>query len=104
MDQCSEWNSVIGAGCRLAAGHAGNCSFDGPPAANTRFSAPSTDVYRDTDHRYRTDPAFYSAVRTLEAIAREHGFTPGELKQIAFKAALNIEETRGFGYHQGLGR
>lgn len=55
----------------------------------------TNDIYRDTDHRYRSDPAFYSAVRTLEAIAREYGFTPGELKQIAFKAALNIEETRG---------
>lgn len=52
-----------------------------------------TDIYRDTDERYQRDPAFYSAVRTLEAIAREHGFTPGELKQIAFKAALNVEMT-----------
>jgi hypothetical protein len=52
-----------------------------------------SDVYRDTDERYRRDPAFYSAVRTMEAIAREHGFTPGELKQIAFKAAVNIEMT-----------
>jgi hypothetical protein len=53
-----------------------------------------TDIYRDTDERYQRDPAFYSAVRTMEAIAREHGFTPGELKQIAFKAALNLEEKR----------
>lgn len=53
-----------------------------------------TDIYRDTDERYQCDPAFHAAVRTMEAIAREHGFTPGELKQIAFKAALNIEMTR----------
>lgn len=52
-----------------------------------------TDIYRDTDERYQRDPAFYSAVRTLEVIAREHGFTPGELRQIAFKAALNLELT-----------
>ncbi len=53
-----------------------------------------TDVYRDTDERYRNDPAFRAAVTTLEVAAAEHGFTPGELKQIAFKAALNIEERR----------
>jgi hypothetical protein len=58
-----------------------------------------TDVYRDTDERYQRDPAFYSAVRTMEAIAREHGFTPGELKQIAFKAALNLEEKRDWQIH-----
>jgi hypothetical protein len=52
------------------------------------------DFYSDTDDRYRRDPDFQHAVRILEHLAREHGFTPGELKQIAFKAALNIEETR----------
>ena len=52
-------------------------------------SAPS--VYRDTETRYLNDPSFRAAVKSLEAMAREHGFTPGELKQIAFKAALNIE-------------
>ncbi len=50
-----------------------------------------TDVYRDTDERYRNDPAFHAAVTSLEVAAAEHGFTPGELKQIAFKAALNLE-------------
>jgi len=50
-----------------------------------------TDVYRDTDHRYLHDPAFHAAVTSLEVAATEHGFTPGELKQIAFKAALNLE-------------
>ncbi len=49
------------------------------------------DVYRDTDERYRNDPAFHAAVTMLEVAATEHGFTPGELKQIAFKAALNLE-------------
>lgn len=50
-----------------------------------------TDYYRDTDERYKNDPAFHGAVQMLMHVAREHGFTPGELKQIAFKAALNIE-------------
>jgi hypothetical protein len=49
------------------------------------------DMYRDTDERYHNDPAFHAAVTSLEAAATKHGFTPGELKQIAFKAALNIE-------------
>lgn len=53
-----------------------------------------SDVYRDTDHRYHTDPAFRAVVKLLERAAIEHGFTPGELKQMAFKAALNIEERR----------
>lgn len=52
------------------------------------------DVYQDTDHRYQTDPAFRAVVKMLEQAAIEHGFTPGELKQMAFKAALNIEERR----------
>lgn len=53
-----------------------------------------TDVYRDTDHRYLHDAAFHGAVQMLESLARQHGYTPGELKQIAFKAALNIEMSR----------
>jgi hypothetical protein len=52
------------------------------------------NMYRDTESRYHNDPAFRAAVKTLEGIAERHGFTPGELKQIAFKAALNIEERR----------
>lgn len=49
------------------------------------------NFYDDTDRRYYNDPAFHAAVRLLEKLAEEHGFTPGELKQIAFKAALNLE-------------
>lgn len=51
-------------------------------------------VYRDSEERYRNDPAFHAAVTTMERMATQHGFTPGELKQIAFKAALNIETER----------
>lgn len=54
--------------------------------------------YRDTDERYRNDAAFHAAVKMLEQLARTHGLTPGELKQIAFKAALNIEMKRPIGY------
>lgn len=49
------------------------------------------NVYRDTESRYLNDAAFHAAVRMLESAAERHGFTPGELKQIAFKAALNLE-------------
>lgn len=52
-----------------------------------------TDVYRDTEERFAKDPAFHAAVTLLERLAREHGFTPGELKQIAFAAALRVEMT-----------
>jgi len=50
------------------------------------------DLYRDTEDRVRNDPAFHGAVMMLAAMAREHGFTPGELKQIAFAAAVYVEE------------
>ena len=49
------------------------------------------NVYRDTESCYLNDPPFHAAVKVLERIAEQYGFTPGELKQIAFKAALNIE-------------
>jgi hypothetical protein len=48
------------------------------------------NVYRDTDERYGNDPAFRAAVTMLERAAEQHGFTPGELKQIAFMAALKM--------------
>lgn len=55
---------------------------------------PTENVYRDTEHRYLHDATFHAAVKMLEAAAERHGFTPGELRQIAFKAALNLEERR----------
>ncbi len=51
-------------------------------------------IYRDTESRYLNDAAFHAAVKMLEAAAERHGFTPGELKQVAFKAALNLEMRR----------
>lgn len=47
--------------------------------------------YKDTEHRMIHDVSFRAAVMMLANLAREHGFTPGELKQIAFRAALEIE-------------
>jgi hypothetical protein len=47
--------------------------------------------YSESDYRYRNDPEFAAAVASLENIADRNGFTPYDLKQIAFKAALNIQ-------------
>jgi hypothetical protein len=57
-------------------------------------SGEPSDYYRDSDERYDRDPAFHHAVDMVQALAHQHGFTPGELKQIAFYAALKIEERR----------
>lgn len=50
-----------------------------------------TNEYKDTEHRMMHDASFRAAVMMLANVAREHGFTPGELKQIAFRAALELE-------------
>ena len=52
------------------------------------------NIYRDSEYRYLHDAPFRAAVTMLEKVAVEHGFAPGELKQIAFQAALNIERER----------
>ena len=49
------------------------------------------NLYNDTDLRMLNDPAFHAVVDYLMHVAREHGFTPGELKQMAFRAALELE-------------
>lgn len=49
------------------------------------------DFYRDTEDRYRRDAEFRIAVESLVHLATQNGFTPGELKQIAFMAALRCE-------------
>ncbi len=48
-------------------------------------------VYRDTEDRMRNDAAFHALVMHLAHVAAEHGFTPGELKQAAFAAAVYVE-------------
>jgi len=50
------------------------------------------DLYRDTHRRYFNDVAFHTAAQMLFQLAIKEGFTPGELKQIAFCAALLAEE------------
>ncbi len=47
--------------------------------------------YDDTDRRYHQDSEFRHAVQMMMALADRHGFTPGELKQMAFKAAFELE-------------
>jgi hypothetical protein len=51
------------------------------------------DFLLETNERFHRDPEFHAAVMVLERIARENGFTPYELKQIAFAAALRVEQT-----------
>lgn len=51
----------------------------------------SPNYYHDTDHRMEHDADFRSSVMSLVRMAQEFGYTPGELKQIAFRAALEIE-------------
>lgn len=53
---------------------------------------PDTDMYRDSEERYHREPVFASLVEYLFRVAVSEGFTPGELKQIAFCAALKAEQ------------
>ncbi len=50
--------------------------------------------YLDTDHRMLHDADFKVCVILLMQLADRHGYTPGELKQIAFRAALELEMRR----------
>jgi hypothetical protein len=47
--------------------------------------------YDDTERRMRDDAEFSATVQMLMAHAMRHGFTPGELRQIAFRAAFELE-------------
>ena len=49
------------------------------------------NCYHDSETRYRSEPTFKAAVDFLVAMGEQAGFTPGELRQIAFQAALVIE-------------
>lgn len=49
------------------------------------------DFYRDTEERMRHDVEFASMVNMLTHAAMKNGWTPGELKQLAFAAALRAE-------------
>lgn len=50
--------------------------------------------YRDTDARMAGDVDFRACVMQMMRFADLLGFTPGELKQIAFRAALELEMRR----------
>lgn len=50
--------------------------------------------YRDTDARMVGDHEFRSVVYMLMQLADRYGYTPGDLKQIAFRAALELEMRR----------
>jgi hypothetical protein len=50
------------------------------------------DVYRDTEERLYRDPIFAGLVKILFNAAISEGLTPGELKQIAFCAAMQAEQ------------
>lgn len=52
-------------------------------------------VYYDSQHRYLHDTEFHAAVEAMVDMGYRNGFTPGELKQIAFQAALFIEQRYG---------
>ena len=50
--------------------------------------------YRDSEDRYMHDPTFAAAVNAMRALAEEHEFTPGELRQIAAHASWLVEMNR----------
>jgi hypothetical protein len=49
-------------------------------------------TYHDCRHRYENDPLFHNLVDLLLAHAMQHKYTPGELRDAAFMAALRYEE------------
>lgn len=51
----------------------------------------STFDARKLQDRYLNDPEFYAAVRAMEAMIRDHGFTMLELRQAAFFACYKYE-------------
>lgn len=52
------------------------------------------DMYDDSERRYLNDPAFHAAVAALENYVITEDVTPGELRQIAFYAALRVERLK----------
>lgn len=51
----------------------------------------SGGMIENGEARMQTDDAFCMVVKMLEHAAVEHGFTPAELKQAAFTAAIRVE-------------
>lgn len=48
-------------------------------------------MWDECEYRWCHDSHFRSAVDIVAALAMQHGFTPYELKQIAFMAAMKVE-------------
>lgn len=68
---------------------------EGCPMSMTTAGAnigPPRNVYHDAQQRYLHDAQFHAACETMVAIALQGGFTPGELRDIAFTASLLIEQ------------
>lgn len=55
------------------------------------MTKPAPNFYTDTDRRMAEDPDFRACVHLVMQMADRCGLTPGELKQIAFRAALELE-------------
>lgn len=55
------------------------------------------NMFAEAEVRMQRDPEFNTMVRMLGAFALQHGYTPYELKQLAFSAALWASQrmTRG---------
>ncbi len=49
-------------------------------------------TYYDCRSRYENDPLFRNLVDLLLAHAMQHKYTPGELRDAAFMAAMRFEE------------
>lgn len=60
--------------------------------------ADDQHMQSEAERRYRDDPDFHAAVDLVRHLAMKHGFTPYELKQIAFTAALlnELHSNRSF--------
>ncbi len=50
----------------------------------------------EAEHRYHHDAEYRSCVDVMYAMALKHQFTPAELREMAFMAALKYEMTHGF--------
>lgn len=53
--------------------------------------AREAHMYDEASARFYNDAEFRAAVELTMAMALKHGFTPYELKQIAYCASLRIE-------------
>lgn len=57
----------------------------------TTDSRPPRTTYGDVHYRCQTDAQFKALVDLITAVAMEHKYTPGELRDAAFAAALAVE-------------